>query len=66
MCAGALLFLIYMYVYDIINCSSIMKFSLFADDNVVLQSHKNIDDLLSIVNKELQMLNDWLNVISFF
>ena len=61
---GPLLFLI--YVNDIINCSSIMKFSLFADDTVVLQSHKNIIDLMSIVNNELKMLNDWFKCNKLF
>ena len=54
---GPLLFLI--YVNDIVNSSNLLKFSLFADDTVVLYSHKNVTTLASTINQELQMLNDW-------
>ena len=54
---GPLLFLI--YVNDIVNSSNLLKFSLFADDTVVLYSHKNFTTLVSTINQELQMLNDW-------
>ena len=61
---GPLLFLI--YVNDIINCSNILKFSLFADDSVVLYSHKDVTTLISTVNKELQLLNDWFKCNKLF
>ena len=61
---GPLLFLI--YINDIVNCSSILNFFLFADDTVVLHSHKNVNDLMSIVNTELQMLNDWFKCNKLF
>ena len=61
---GPLLFLI--YVNDIIHCSNILKFSLFADDTVVLYSHKNVTELVSIVNNELKILNDWFKCNKLF
>ena len=61
---GPLLFLV--YVNDIVKSSDIMKFSLFADDTVVLYSHKNISVLLDTVNKELQMLNEWFKCNKLF
>lgn len=54
---GPLLFLI--YVNDIIKSSQLLKFSLFADDTVVIYSHNNIDTLMSVMNNELQLLNTW-------
>ena len=51
---GPLLFLI--YVNDIINSSDILRFSLFADDTVVVLSHKNAHTLISLVNLELRKL----------
>ena len=55
---GPLLFLI--YVNDIINSSDILRFSLFADDTVVVLSHKNAQyTLISLVNLELRKLISW-------
>ena len=45
---GPLLFLI--YVNDIINSSQLFRFSLFADDTVIVLSHKNVHILISLVN----------------
>ena len=61
---GPLLFLI--YVNDIINCSNLLKFSLFADDTVVLYSHKDVNELVTIINNELDMLNDWFKCNKLF
>ena len=61
---GPLLFLI--YVNDIVNSSNLLKFSLFADDTVVLYSHKNVTTLVSTINQELQMLNDWFKCNKLF
>ena len=54
---GPLLFLI--YVNGIINSSNILRFSLFADDTVVVLSHKNARTLISLVNIELRKLISW-------
>ena len=61
---GPLLFLI--YVNDIVNSSNLLKFSLFADDTVVLYSHKNVTTLVSTINQELQILNDWFKCNKLF
>ena len=54
---GPLLFLI--YINDIVNSSNIVKFSLFADDTCVTFSHKNINTLVSSLNKEIQNISVW-------
>ena len=54
---GPLLFLI--YINDILNSSSILKFTLFADDTTVLASHKNRDSLIHILNSELTKISSW-------
>ena len=61
---GPLLFLI--YVNDIVNCSEILKFSLFADDTVVSYSHRNVNTLIFTLNNELQMLNEWFKCNKLF
>ena len=55
---GPLLFLI--YINDIHNSSSKLKFFLFADDTNLLYSDKNLRTLENIVNKELENVSDWL------
>ena len=54
---GPLLFLL--YINDIINCSRLLKFSLFADDTVVAYSNQNINEVIATVNRELSFLHDW-------
>jgi len=54
---GPLLFLI--YVNDIINSSSILKFTMFADDTTVLASHMNLDNLTDILNSEITKISSW-------
>ena len=54
---GPLLFLI--YVNDMIKSSNVFRFSLFADDTVVVLSHKNLSTLISMVNCELRKLVTW-------
>ena len=63
---GPLLFLIYMYVNYIINSSNLLKLSLYAEDIVVLHSHKNVSTLVSTINQERQMLNDWFKCNKLF
>ena len=45
---GPLLFLV--YINDIVNSSSILKFNLFADDTSLYFSHKNIPTLYDKIN----------------
>ena len=48
---GPLLFLI--YINDIVNCSNILSFVLFADDTTVYFQHDSIDGTIQILNSEL-------------
>ena len=64
---GPLLFLI--YINDIINSSSILKFIMFADDTTVIASHNTLNDLTNILNTELSKISSWFkrktNVMHF-
>ena len=55
---GPLLFLL--YINDIHRCSKKFRFYLFADDTNILHADKNLKDLETIVNIELQNLYNWL------
>ena len=55
---GPLLFLI--YINDIANTSSILKFQLFADDTCIFLSHKNRSTLETQLNNELSKVSNWL------
>ena len=55
---GPLLFLL--YVIDIHRCSNKLRFYLFADDTNILYANKNLRDLETIVNIELQNVYNWL------
>ena len=55
---GPLLFLL--YVNDIHNCSSKLKFFLFADDTNITFADKNLKTLEVTVNNEIGKLNNWL------
>ena len=57
---GPLLFII--YVNDIVNVSSILKFVLFADDTTITFSHKNITNQYDMINRELHKVCDWFKV----
>ena len=55
---GPLLFIL--YINDIANSSSLLKFILFADDTNVFYSCKDINNLNSILNFELGNVTEWL------
>lgn len=57
---GPLLFLL--YINDLVNCSKLLKFIMFADDTNLFYSHKNLNDLVDIVNQELIRVSLWLKV----
>ena len=54
---GPLLFIL--YINDIVNCSKILHFILFADDTNLFLSSNNIYDLFNTINAELLKLSDW-------
>ena len=57
---GPLLFIL--YINDIINCSKILYFILFADDTNILISDKSLCSLIRVLNCELSKLADWFSV----
>ena len=57
---GPLLFLIYMN--DLPDCLSYINTILFADDTSLYKSSKNIRDLYSTVNQDMNTLSDWFRV----
>ena len=57
LCAGATLFLI--YIYDIFASSNLFSFILSADDTTLFLQHNNISELFSIVNRELYLVATW-------
>ena len=54
---GPLLFII--YINDVVNCSSLLRFVLFADDTSIFYSNKYLDVLMTILNNELHKLSTW-------
>ena len=54
---GPLLFIL--YINDIIHCSQLLHFILFADDTNLFLSNKNISELMLLVNTELVKLCEW-------
>jgi hypothetical protein len=54
---GPLLFLL--YINDIVSCSKLLYFILFADDTNLLCSNTNIDKLIETINIELTNLSSW-------
>ena len=57
---GPLLFLL--YVNDIVNCSCLLKFILFADDTTVLLKSHCLHDLNNILAIEVQRVITWFSV----
>ena len=57
---GPTLFLL--YINDLCNASSILKFTLFADDTNLYFSGLNLHHLCNIVNDELENVNIWFKV----
>ena len=53
---GPLLFII--YINYIVNTSSVLNYVLFADDTNLFASHKNLDTLINILNKEIDKVSN--------
>ena len=54
---GPLFFIL--YINDIINVSNILQMILYADDMTSLLCNKDINNLFSAMNSQLQLLSDW-------
>ena len=54
---GPLLFLL--YINDLPNSSSLLRFILFADDSNAFLSHSSYDQLIKLANRELILAADW-------
>jgi hypothetical protein len=54
---GPLLFIL--YINDIVQCSNILKFILFADDTNLFYKNKDLSQLELVVNIELSKLSEW-------
>jgi len=54
---GPLHFLL--FINDLPNASRLLNFLFFADDTSILASHKSYDKLFSMVNFELDHVNNW-------
>ena len=55
---GPLLFLL--YINDMVNCSDILKFSLFADDSTASHSDTDLNTTLNTLKDEFSKVLDWL------
>ena len=56
---GPLLFLV--YIADLPNVSKKLTFYLFADDTNIYYESKNLSNLITIVNRELRLVKNWLD-----
>lgn len=54
---GPLLFIL--YINDIVRCSDLLKFIMFADDTNIFYSNSSIDDLEITINSELSKVCQW-------
>ena len=54
---GPLLFIL--YINDLANVSEQFYCILFADDTNIMFSHKKIDSLYELVNREMQKVSTW-------
>ena len=57
---GPLLFIL--YINDIVCCSDILQFILFADDTNLFYSNSNVNKLVEVLNCELSKLTKWFQV----
>ena len=52
---------ILLYINDVYTRSSLLSFILFADDTTLFISGKNIEELETLVNREMKRVQVWLN-----
>ena len=53
-----------LYINDICNVSTLLKYFLFAGDTNLLYEHENYETLFMDVNNELPKLNLWFSITS--
>ena len=51
-----------LYINDICNVSTLLKYVLFADDTNLLYEHENYETLCMNVNNELSKLKEWFSI----
>ena len=51
-----------LYLNDICNVSSILEFTLFADDTNIIYSHDSTTSLCNTLNTEIEKLSTWFNL----
>ena len=49
-----------LYINDIVNSSSYLRYLLYADDSILYVSGKNINEMIRSTNKELVTVSTWL------
>ena len=54
------LFLFLLYINDLPNTSSLLKFHLFADDTSIYYPSRNLSDIESLINTELKYVANWM------
>ena len=54
-------YLFLIYINDIVNCSNVLHFVLFADDTNLFHSGRDLASLYTVINKELVKLNNWFH-----
>ena len=54
-----LLFLV--FINDLVNCSSLISFNLFADDTCISLSDSNLNNLYNNLNRELVKVGNWIS-----
>ena len=57
---GPTLFLL--YINDIVQCSNLFNYYIFADDTTLVNSNKNLQQLCRITNEELKKMDEWMCV----
>ena len=54
-----LLFLV--FINDLVNCSRVLNFNLFADDTCISLKNSNLNNLYNTLNRELVKVNNWIS-----
>ena len=52
-------FLFIIYINDILNSTTVLRFLLYADDTTIFYSGKSLNDLFNVFNREIELFNIW-------